>query len=314
MRSLVTGADGFLGGWLARSLVDRGDETFGLSRRERLPSTAGWKRVQGDVRDVAGLRTIVRDVAPDRIFHLAGWSHIPSSFVHPEDTFVTNTLGTLHLLEAVREHASGSIVVSVGSSAEYGESARDNPNVAEDAPLCPTSPYGISKVAQGLLCRQFSKTYGIKAIHVRPFAVIGPGKTGDALTQFAEQVVRVELGERSRVDVGDLEPVRDFIDVRDAVAALVQIAESGGGGEAYNLCNGDPVKLAELVDTLRACARVPFEVAVDTTRLRAVDDLRIVGDPARLHGLGYARRHSLAETVKATLDALRASTRAPTPS
>ena len=305
MKTLVTGADGFIGGALARLLVERGEEVVGLSRRAESAPAAPFERVHADLRDAAAVQAAVRLAKPERIFHLAALNHIPTSFAHAEETFEVNALGTLHLLDAARAVAQEAVFVSVGSSSEYGDAARDRAFVDEDAPLLPTSPYAISKVTQALLCRQAHKTYGQRTIHVRPFAVIGPGKKGDALTQFCERVVGIERGEATTLRVGNLEPVRDFIDVRDCARALVLVADKAPGGGVVNVCNGAAVKLAELVEALREVAGHTFEVVIDATQLRPVDDPRIVGDNAKLRALGYERAFSLAETVRDTLSRVR---------
>jgi GDP-4-dehydro-6-deoxy-D-mannose reductase len=264
------------------------------------------RRVHADLRDELAVSAAVERARPDRIFHLAALNHIATSFADPEATFGVNLLGTLHLLRAVLHHVPHATFVSVGSSAEYGDTTRTRPTVGEDDPLLPTSPYGVSKVAQGLLCRQAWRSEGLRAIHVRPFAIIGAGKRGDALSQFAEQVLRVEAGTTTTVRVGNLEPVRDFVDVRDCVAALVLVATQGEAGGFYNICHGEPVPLFDIMEALRHCARASFDVVEERSQVRAVDDMRIVGDPRKLMGLGYARTYRLEDTLRTTLQWLRA--------
>jgi GDP-4-dehydro-6-deoxy-D-mannose reductase len=305
MKTLVTGADGFIGGALARRLVELGDVVVGLSRRGTSETGRAFERVQADLRDADAVRAAVERTRPERIFHLAALNHIPTSFTEPEETFVVNAIGTLHLLDAARAVVPGATFVSVGSSSEYGDAARPRDFVGEGDALLPTSPYAISKVAQSLLCRQVFKTYGQRAIHVRPFAVIGPGKKGDALTQFCERVVGIERGDEPVLRCGNLEPLRDFIDVRDCARALVLVAERGAPGDVFNVCNGVAVKMAELVDTLRSVAARAFEVVVDPSKVRRVDDMRIVGDSTKLRALGYSPEHSLVDTVRDTLSMTR---------
>ncbi len=304
MKTLVTGVDGFIGGWLAALLLEQGDEVFGTTRREA-GARDRVQRLQADMSDASAVAAAVATARPDRVFHLAAASHIPTSFDRPAETFTANAIGTLHLLEAVHAHAPGAVVVSVGSSAEYGDSCRAHDAVREDDPLLPTSPYGVSKVAQGLSCRVAHRARGLRAIHARPFQIVGPGKRRDVLTQFGAQVVAVEGGAPPAIGVGNLEPVRDFVDVRDCAAALVLLSERGQPGEAYNVCTGVPVILAALLDLLRAAARRPFEVVEEAARMRAVDDMRIVGHPGKLAGLGFVPARGLADTVRDTLESLR---------
>jgi len=114
--------------------------------------------------------------------------------------------------------------------------------------------------------------------------------------------VAIERGDSDRFLVGNVGSQRDFIDVRDCVAALVLVSEKAEAGASYNLCNGRCASLQDVITLLQGLARKPFEPSVDPARLRAADDSRIVGDPARIRALGYAPRLSLVETVQASLE------------
>jgi GDP-4-dehydro-6-deoxy-D-mannose reductase len=307
MRSLVTGVDGFIGSWLAETLVDAGDDVFGLSR-SRKDASAGVTRFQGDVTSTTIWRDLIVATQPDRIFHLAALNNIKSSFEDPELTMQTNVVGSLRLLDAVRELAPSASMVSVGSSAEYGSTAAAASVLTEELPLLPTSPYGISKVSQGLVCRVYAAVHKVRVVHVRPFAIIGPRKTRDALSDFCRNVVAIERGETERFAIGHLGSVRDFVDVRDGAAALVLLSEKGVAGQVYNLCNGTPATLETVLAILQGLSARPFEPVHDPARLRPADDVRIVGDGSRLRALGYAPRFTLEDTVRATLEYWRRAT------
>jgi GDP-4-dehydro-6-deoxy-D-mannose reductase len=302
MRSFITGIDGFIGSHLAEALVAAGDEVFGLTRGARTERGDGVVRFQGDIATPEAVSDAVAEARPDRLFHLAAQNNVQASFEDPALTMQTNVSGSVHLFEALRRSAPRAVLVSVGSSAEYGRTAAESPVVGEDLPLLPTSPYGVSKAAQGLLARVYATVHGLGAVHVRPFAIIGPRKVKDALSDFCRNVAALERGETDRFVVGSLSSERDFVDVRDFVGALVLVAEKGVAGGVYNVCNGRSTPLRALVEALQRASRRPFEPVVDPSRLRAADDSRIVGDGARIRALGYAPRFSLDETIAATLD------------
>jgi GDP-4-dehydro-6-deoxy-D-mannose reductase len=307
MRTLVTGVDGFIGGWLGRALAGQGDEVEGTSRKAS-GSSSGVTRHLCDITDRGAVGRLVQGIVPDRVFHLAAINNVAASFAAPADTIRTNVEGTLNLLEAVRSFAPSATFVSVGSSAEYGATANQEDPLVEDLALQPSSPYGMTKAAQGMLVRIYARTFDLRAIHVRPFAVIGPGKNGDALSDFCRAVAQIEQGTLSDLRVGNIDAVRDFIDVRDCVHALVLASERGVSGETYNLCNGRGETLRSVLDALRTAADTPFDVVADAARLRKADDLRLVGDCGKLVGLGYAQTHSLSDTVLAILNYWRGRT------
>ena len=311
MRVLITGMSSFIGSWLTQHLVSAGAEVLGASSGgEADEGGVSCRRV--DVRDAEGLAAVVRELQPDRVFHLAAQSNIKQSFELPAETLAINIGGSVNLFEAVRKHAPQARVVSVGSSAEYGKVAGCVEHLAEESPLAPTSPYGVSKAAQGQLVAVYAKARGLDVVHVRPFAVIGPRKRGDAVGDFCAGVAQIELGRATQLSVGNTSSVRDFIDVRDCVAALDLVADKGKMGEVYNVCNGRAASLDDVIAKLREVSATPFEVVADPRRTRPVDDARIVGDPRKLRALGFAARHSLRETIEATLDHWRAQIRRPT--
>jgi GDP-4-dehydro-6-deoxy-D-mannose reductase len=310
MRAFITGVDGFIGSWLGESLVAAGDEVFGLSR-SREGTEGGITRLRGDLTSRDRLAEVIAESKPDRIFHLASQNNIKDSFADPALTIATNVVGVIHLLDTVRQIVPSARFVSVGSSAEYGLTASAAAHLTEDLPLQPTSPYGISKVSQGQLARVYASVYGLQSVHVRPFAVIGPRKTRDALSDFCRNVVALERGQTDRFIIGNLEAERDFIDVRDCVAALVLVSERAEPGVTYNICNGGRASLQTLLSLLQPLSLRRFEPVTDPSRLRPADDPRILGDPARLRALGYQPRFALADTVASTLEYWRTAQATP---
>jgi GDP-4-dehydro-6-deoxy-D-mannose reductase len=291
VRSFITGIDGFIGSWLAEILVAAGDDVSGFSRK-REGRDGGLTRLRGDLTASVSIREALSRAKPDRIFHLAGLNHIKRSFEDPDITIRTNVGGSVHLFEAMRALAPSACLISVGSSAEYGHTAAVAPTLREDMPLLPTSPYGISKMTQGHFSRVYAEIYGLRSIHVRPFAIIGPRKTGDAVSDFCQNVVAIERGETNRFAVGALSSERDFLDIRDCVSALLLISEKGKAGSVYNICNEKGTRLETLLPMLQALSRRPFKPESDPARQRAADDPRIVGDNTLLATLDYWREKS----------------------
>jgi GDP-4-dehydro-6-deoxy-D-mannose reductase len=295
VRVLVTGADCFIGSWLAEAITAAGDEVVGLSRK------AGT-----DITNAEQVQKLVRDTKPARVFHLAAQSNIARSVADPLETFQTNVVGSTNLFEALRVHAPDATVVSIGSSSEYGDTARTIDFLDEDARLLPTSPYAISKVAQGSLTRFYARAWNMRALHVRPFAIIGPRKETDALSDFSKTIVQIELGRATDLAVGNTSALRDFVDVRDCASALMLLADKGVTGETYNVCNDRATSLDDVLALLQKAAKAPFTVRTDPARFRRVDDQRIVGSSAKIRALGFAPRHALEETIATTLEFWRA--------
>jgi GDP-4-dehydro-6-deoxy-D-mannose reductase len=300
MRSFLTGVDGFIGSWLAERLKAQGDDVSGLSRKA--PAGDGIKRYAADMTDSDAIADAVKDARPDRVFHLAAQNNIADSFADPEFTLDVNLIGTLRLFEAVRAHAADAKIVSVGSSAEYGATAAAHEFIAEELPLLPTSPYGASKAAQSMLVRIFAATAKVQVLHARPFAVIGPRKTRDALSDFCRGVVEIERGARTSLPIGNLASIRDFVDVRDCAGALVLLSDKGRAGQVYNVCNSRASTMDDALEILKGLAARPIATESDASRMRPSDDLRIVGSNEKLKALGYAPAFALADTVRDTLD------------
>jgi GDP-4-dehydro-6-deoxy-D-mannose reductase len=304
MRSLVTGVDGFIGSWLAEALAAAGDTVLGTTRRAS-DSAAHVTKYPCEMTDTERVGQVVRETSPDRIFHLAAVNNLARSFADPRTTFDINLGGMANVLEAARRYVPGACLVSVGSSAEYGKTSALATRLEESDPLAPTSPYGVSKAAQGQLSAVYAQAYGLRTAHVRPFAVVGPRKRGDVLSDFCRGIVAIERGAASELRVGNLEAVRDFVDVRDCASALITISKECPPGALVNLCTGNEVSLHQLLEVLRGLSTCKVDVKVDAARNRVTDDLRIVGNPSRLLALGHVPKYSLRETLDLTLNSWR---------
>jgi len=316
VRVLVTGAHGFVGGHLLELLRTEHPEVevFALVRpRGGAPGARPGRAIllEGDLDDAAAVTAAVAIACPDRIVHLAGQSSVHHSWIDPGATLRTNVMGVVHLMDAVRAERLRPRVLVVGSADEYGIVENPSIPVREDTPLRLVSPYGVSKVAQGLLALEYAAPDGPQVLRTRTFPHTGPGR-GEAFAEssFARQIAEVAAGRRPpSLSVGNLEAVRDFTDVRDVVRAywaLLEAAAAGGTGRldgVYNVCSGRGVRLGDVLRQLVALAGVDVEIRQDPGRVRPSDIPVLVGDPSRLRAAtGWEPRIALDRTLRDLLE------------
>jgi GDP-4-dehydro-6-deoxy-D-mannose reductase len=316
MRVLVTGVSGFVGGHLAEHLVESGDLVVGLSASGCWPSELAHLAQQVRIErcdlaavDGAELAALVARKQPEVIYHLAAQANPQASITDPRGTWALNLGGALNLLEAAKGSGLKPRVVLVGSGVCYGNPAPEHLPVTESCPLRPNNPYSASKAAADLLGIQHYLTHGTDVVMVRPFNHAGPRQSSTyVLSALARQVAEVEAGRKARVEVGNLDVVRDFTDVRDVVRAYRLLAERGAPGEIYNLGTGQGVKLSDALDTLTVQAHAPIAVHVDPARVRPVDQPLLVADANKLRrATGWAPRFSISRTLADMLEYWRAA-------
>lgn len=288
MRVLITGITGFVGSHLAEYVLGHhpGVEVFGTcrwrSRRENLRAVHHrLTLVECDLTDPVSVRSMLDEVRPDRIFHLAAQSFVPTSWHAPCDTLTTNIHSQLNLLEAIRGREVR--IQLAGSSEEYGLVRAEEVPITEDQPLRPLSPYAVSKVAQDLMGYQYHRSYGLHVVRTRAFNHTGP-RRGHVFVEsnFARQIAAIEAGRQPPVvRVGNLEARRDYTDVRDVVRAYWLALERCEPGEVYNICRGDSWRISQVLDYLLSLSRVEVEVQVDPGRLRPSDVPILVGSAER---------------------------------
>jgi len=287
MQVLITGVAGFVGGHMVDFLRHQHPEAaiVGLDNHPGARARAlGIEIVQADLEDAASVRAALARLRPDRVIHLAAQSSPQRSWADPAGTLRTNVLGMLHLLEAVRAGAAAPRILAVGSTDEYGLARPDEVPLREDAPLRPASPYAVSKVAQGYLALQYALSPGLHVVRTRTFHHTGPRRGEQfAESSFARQLAEIEAGQRPpRLEVGNLEAVRDFTDVRDVVRAYWLLLQKGTPGQVYNVCSGSGTRLSDLLRLLVDLSGLRIDVRVDQGRLRAGDVPELVGDRSRL--------------------------------
>ncbi len=298
MRVLVTGADGFVGGHLCEALEAAGDVVLPLcgSSHSRLVSTCAHAQVI-DIRDPQAVREAVLRARPDAIIHMAAVSSVARSHSEPADTFEVNARGTLSLCLAARALESPVRVLLVSSGEVYGVVTNDLAD--EETRLAPLSPYAASKAAAEIVAFQFARSYGLHVVCARPFTHLGAGQAPTfAIPSFARQLVAVrQSGGSGTLSVGDLEPIRDFSHVRDVVSAYRLLLDRAPSGETYNVCSGEGRSVRSVLDELIELTQVTVDVRVDPSKLRPTEIPRLVGNPAKLHALGWTPRWTVRDAL-----------------
>ncbi len=316
MRVLVTGASGFVGGHLCEHLVAEGDLVVGLSASGCWPAAlAHLNRLvrleRGDLANVeeSEFADWLRRKQPEVVYHLAAQSNPHASLSDPRGTWALNLGGTLNLLEAIRAAAlePRPRVILVSSGVCYGNPAPEHLPVMEDCPLRPNNPYSASKAAADLLGIQHHLSHATDVVMVRPFNHAGPRQSPTyVLAALALQVAEVEAGHKTHLEVGNLEVIRDFTDVRDVVRGYRLLARHGKAGEIYNLGSGHGTKIALALEHLRTLAHRPVEVRIDPTRVRPVDQPLLIADASKLRAAtGWEPLYTIEQTLADMLENCR---------
>ncbi|MDK2820434.1 MAG: GDP-4-dehydro-6-deoxy-D-mannose reductase [Clostridia bacterium] len=306
MKILITGITGFAGSHLAEYALNQQDvEVFGTVRvRSKLDNIEHLldkiNLVECNLLDPFAVRKVIETVRPDRIFHLAAQSFVPTSWGAPEETLQNNILSELNIFEAVRSCNNPVKIQIACSSEEYGMVYPEETPIKEKNPLRPLSPYGVSKVAQDLLGYQYQASYGLHIVRTRAFNHTGPRRGEMFVTSnFCKQVAEIEKGLRKPViKVGNLEAKRDFTDVRDTVRGYWLALEYGVPGEVYNIASGIAIKIKELLDMILALSNQKITVEVDESRLRPSDVPILLGDYSKFNKqTGWKPEISLKKTI-----------------
>ncbi|MCI4445280.1 MAG: GDP-mannose 4,6-dehydratase [Candidatus Aminicenantes bacterium] len=291
MRVLITGISGFIGSHLADYICSniQNVELYGFIRpRTSLQNLARVadkiKLYEGDLKDFTSLLYVLAETSPERIFHLAGQNSISSSWNIPGETLAVNTLGTVNLLEALRELRLNPKIIMAGAGEAYGLAFSDELPMKETALFRPLNPFGVSKAAQDMLGFQYFKSYGLKIIRARLFSAIGPRQPEYYFaSSLAKQIAEIEKKKKEPIlYAGNLENKRDYTDVRDAVRGLWLISEKGEEGEAYNLGSGQAWFGHEILKILLGMTRSKIVLQTEEKRLRPSDPPILLADISRM--------------------------------
>ncbi|SVA98613.1 uncharacterized protein METZ01_LOCUS151467, partial [marine metagenome] len=292
-KALITGITGMVGSHLADFLLSETDwDIYGMCRwrspldnvshlLDRANRSDRLKFLSADLRDYISLLNVVEEVQPDYVFHLAAQSYPSTSFTSPLDTLDTNILGTARLLEVLRRCSGIDPVIHVCASSEvYGRVPQEKLPINEECSFHPASPYAISKVGTDLLGRYHTEAYGQKVITTRMFTHTGP-RRGDVFAEstFAKQIAMIEAGQIPPVlKVGNLDSLRTWADVRDAVRAYyLLVTVNPIAGQSYNIGGTYSCTIRQMLDYLLSLSsRKDIRVEVDPQRLRPIDaDLQV---------------------------------------
>jgi len=306
-RILVTGASGFVGGYLLPVLQRDFPEAelHATAHGAMTPSDeVRWHRL--DLLEAEAVQALIGSLRPDVVIHLAAQSNVALSFREPELTWRVNLEGTLHLQRALASQGR-CLLIQVGSADMYGASFLDGV-VDEQSLLQPLNPYAASKAAADLAAFELSRTSEVQVIRARPFNHTGAGQS-DAfvVSGFARQIAETEAGLREPViTTGDLSAERDFLHVADVAEAYTALIQKGAGlesGSAVNICSGEAVAVSTVLDELISLSSVPLERRVDPEKLRKSDIPRVQGRAALLQSeTGWARRISRRQMLSSVLD------------
>lgn len=308
MKALITGIDGFVGGYLLEYLLKQDIDVWGTTLEDSKKSEEKFSQAQVRQMDITNkdqVKAVLEKCKPDYIFHLAAQSSAAISWKKTKLTMEVNINGTINLLDSVRELNIKPRILLIGSSEEYGYVKPKDIPVNENQTLEPGNPYAVSKIAQSMIGKVYARAYNMDIVMVRAFNHIGPGQSPTFVaSDFAKRIAEIEKGLlEPTLLVGNLEAERDFTDVRDIVKAYYELATKGNSEELYNVGSGNSYKIKKILDVLLSLTNSEIKVENDPNRMRPSDVPIVKCDDSKLKNLiGWAPKYSIQQTLEDVLE------------
>lgn len=282
-KALIVGSGGFVGGYLIKELSLNGYDVCGVDRRDASSHSSELFSYHAvDVADYRAISTVIKNEHPDYLVNLAALSSVGLSWDKPQATMQVNIIGSVNILEACRNNDVDCRIMLIGSSEEYRSS---DAALSEVSPTAGDSPYGISKIAQEQIAHLYAEKYSMDVLITRSFNHTGPGQSPNfVLPSFCKQVAILQKNEMpGTINVGNLDVIRDFSDVRDIVRAYRIILERGRSNEIYNVGSEKGYSLRSLLEIITGFSSQDVSIQVDPARVRLNEVFRIVANCSKIH-------------------------------
>lgn len=310
-KALIIGAAGFVGNYLMDYIQAERPWSVSVTKLSHENIRKDSVEVYDlNILDFDSVLTLLKQLRPDYIFHLAAQSSVALAWKNPELTIDVNIKGTQHVLEAVRQLDYKPRLLLVGSGEEYGHVEPEQIPIRENTLLRPGNIYAATKAFQNMIGKIYASAYGMDVLSVRAFNHVGPNQAPQfVVADFCKQVAEIEKGKQEPViRVGNLAARRDFTDVRDVVRAYVLLMEKGAAGETYNVGTGQAVPIEYILNEILKLSTKEIEVKVDPAKFRPVDVPVIEADVRKLcQCTGWQREIELGQTLRETLEYWRKS-------
>ena len=312
-KCLITGITGSGGSYLAEHILSKDNKIkiFGIYRsigNKNLLKNKRIKLFKCDLCDFNKTQKIIKKINPGVIFHLASTANVRDSFNSPRKTIENNNAITLNLLEVIRINKINPLVIICSTSEVYGKINKKDIPIKETKNIAPVNPYSASKAFQDLLSQIYSECYGLKIIITRMFSYTNARKNFLFQTSFAKQIADIEKGKKKILTHGNLNSVRNIIDITDAMEAYWIAAKRGRIGKIYNISGKKVVSVGNYLKELKKLSNVKIKSKIDKKLLRPVDvTLQIADTKKFIKDTGWSPKISFEESIKKLLNECRNS-------
>jgi GDPmannose 4,6-dehydratase/GDP-4-dehydro-6-deoxy-D-mannose reductase len=313
-KCLITGITGSGGSYLAEHILkkDKKIKIFGLYRSygyKKILTQISNKRVKFfkvDLNNYYKLKRIIKKIKPDIIYHIASNADVRASFDNPIEIINNNNLITMNLLEVIRQLKFDPIVVICSTSEVYGNVQKKDIPIKENQRISPVNPYAVSKTFQDLLSQVYFKSYGLKIIITRMFSYINSRRNNLFQTAFADQIAKIENGQLKELKHGNLNSIRTFIDIDDAMEAYWLVSKKGKIGEIYNIGGTKIISVKQFLNQLIELAKCKIKFSLDSKLLRPRDVTLQIPDVSKFtKDTGWKPKVNFENAVKRLLDDCR---------